>query len=250
GEVVVQFGQEAFLDGLYLHLISDGLAGELLLGVVRRVDDLSLQFLAGLGSAQSVRERFDGGLATDFDEGVLTGDGFRWRLAGRRGFAFGRGFRGRFRRCFDLALVADLGPVTVGQGAIFFNGLNGRARVAQMLDLVLELFFCHFCGGLGDGDVFIAGDREGWQVFEDCLDVQRRAVFNSQLGDLRLADRANTQVVDGLVEACRQNRVDNFFANLSREAAAHDVLRNFAGTEAGNLGVLAVIRGDGLPSLC
>ena len=53
GKVVVQLRQGALLDRLHLDVVGHGLAGQLGLGVVGRVDDLGLQLLAGLGAAQS-----------------------------------------------------------------------------------------------------------------------------------------------------------------------------------------------------
>ena len=53
GKVVVQLGQRALLDGLDFDFVGHGLAGQLGLGVIGRIDDLGLQFLAGLGAAQS-----------------------------------------------------------------------------------------------------------------------------------------------------------------------------------------------------
>ena len=73
------------------------------------------------------------------------------------GCALGRDFS---RVILELALVADLRPVAVGEGAVFFDRLDGGARVAELLDLVLELFFGDFDGGLVDGDVLVAIDGE------------------------------------------------------------------------------------------
>ena len=79
--------------------------------------------------------------------------------------------------------------------------------------------------------------------------MKRRALFEGKLDHLRLADRANAEFVDRLVEALRKQRVDHFLANLGREPAAHDVLRHLSGTEAGNLGVLAIFAGNVAPGL-
>ena len=52
GEVVVQLGQRALLDGLDFDVVGDCFAGELGLGIVGGINDLDLEFLAGLCAAQ------------------------------------------------------------------------------------------------------------------------------------------------------------------------------------------------------
>ncbi len=109
---------------------------------------------------------------------------------------------------------------------------------------MLELFFGHFDRWLVDRDVLVAFDGEGGKEFEDRLDVERGAVFDGQLGHLRLADGAHAQFADGLVEALGQQAVDDFLADLGGKAAADDRFRHFAGAEAGNLGVFAIVGRD------
>ena len=121
GEVVIQLGQDALLDCLHLHFVGNGLAGKLLFGIVGRIDDLGLQFLAGLCSAQRVRECLDRGFAADLDERVLALNRLGRRLA--------------LGSSFDLALIADFGPVAIGKGAVFFNRFDRGARIAQVLEL-------------------------------------------------------------------------------------------------------------------
>ena len=70
------------------------------------------------------------------------------------------------------------------------------------------------------------------------------AVFHRQFGHLRLADGLDAQVAHCLVEALRQQAVDDFLADLAGKAAANHRLRHFAGAEAGNLCVFAVLAGD------
>ena len=106
---------------------------------------------------------------------------------------------------------------------------------------MLELFFGDFDRGLIDLDVFVAIDGESGKELEDGFDVQRRAVFDGKLGDLRLADGTNAQLGDGLVEALGEQGVDDFFPDFSGEAAADDGFRHFAGAETGNFGVFAVV---------
>ncbi len=97
GELVVQFGHGAFLDGLDGDVVGDGLACELGLGVVGRIDDFGLQFLAGFGAAQDVGESLHRILAADLDQSVLALNGaWCFSVVGRH-----------------LAGVGDLGPVAV-----------------------------------------------------------------------------------------------------------------------------------------
>ena len=145
----------------------------------------------------------------------------------------------------DLAGVGNLGPVAVDEGAVFFDGLNDGARIAQLRHLVRELFLGDLDGGLVDGNLFVAFDGEVGQIFEDRLDVQRLAVIDGQLGHLRLADGTDAQFADALVEALGQQAVDDFFADLSGKAAADHGLGHLAGAEAGKLGVLLVVAGHG-----
>ena len=148
-----------------------------------------------------------------------------------------------FGVAFDLALVGDLRPVAIHQRTVFFHRLDGGARLAQLLDLLLELLFRDFDGRLVDGNDLVALDGEVGNVLEDRLHVQRLAVFHGQLRHLRLADGPDAQVAHRLVEALRQQAVDDFLANLGGKAAANDRLRHLAGAEAGNLGIFAVVGG-------
>ena len=59
----------------------------------------------------------------------------------------------------------------------------------------------------------------------------------------------NVQLVDTFVEALREQTVDDFLANFSSEAAADNGFRHFAGAEAGNLGVFAIVGCDFAESL-
>ena len=214
----------------------------LVLGVVGWIDDFELELLAGLGAAQGVGECLDGVFAANFDEGVFAADGFR---VGWLGFGFGGGFgRGVCRRVgrrrLNLALVGDLGPIAVLERTVFFDRLDGGAGVAEMTDFVLELFVGDFDRWLVDLDVFVAVDGEGGNELEDGFDVERRALFKRELGDLRLADGTDVQLADTLVEALGEHGVDDFLADFGGEAAADDGLRHLAGTEAGDFGVFAV----------
>ncbi len=70
------------------------------------------------------------------------------------------------------------------------------------------------------------------------------AVFDREFGHLGLAHGLDAQVAHSLVEALRQQGVDDFLANLARKAAANHRLRHLAGAETGNLGIFAVVGGD------
>ncbi len=74
--------------------------------------------------------------------------------------------------------------------------------------------------------------------------MERGSVFDRELGDLRLADGTNVQLVDTLVEAVGQQAVDHFLADLGGEAAADDGFRHLSGAEAGDFGVPAIVGGD------
>ena len=104
GEVVVQLGKNALLDGLDFDIVSDGFAGELVLGVVRWIDDFELQLLTGLGAAKGVGEGLDGVFAANFDEGVFAPNRFRFDGLG----LFGGGVSGA------APVVASGGPAGSG----------------------------------------------------------------------------------------------------------------------------------------
>ena len=168
GEIVVELGKNALLDGLDFDIVGDGFAGQLGLSVVRRIDDFELELLAGLGAAEGVSESLNRVFAADFDQRVFAAD--RFRLGGLGfGGAFGSSIGcGRGGVALDLALVGDLGPVAILERAVFFDGLDGGAGVAEMPELVLELFVSDFDGRLVDLDVFVAVDRESGN------DIRRR----------------------------------------------------------------------------
>ena len=71
--------------------------------------------------------------------------------------------------------------------------------------------------------------------------MQRLAVFDGELGHLRLAHGLHAQLAHALVEALGKQAVDHFFANLGRETAPDHRLGNLAGAKAGDLGVLLII---------
>ena len=73
--------------------------------------------------------------------------------------------------------------------------------------------------------------------------MQWRAVFDGQLGNLRLPDGLDAEFEDRLVEALRQQAVNYFLANLRGITPHDDRLRHLARAEAGNLGILPVICG-------
>ena len=74
--------------------------------------------------------------------------------------------------------------------------------------------------------------------------MKGRSILDGQFRDLGLADRRHAKLADGLAEALRQEAVDDFLANVGREATLDDRLGYFAGTEAGNLGMSLVIARD------
>jgi len=113
---------------------------------------------------------------------------------------------------------------------------------------VLDFFLGDFDRRLVDLDVFVTVDGERGQIFENRLHVERRALFKSELRDLRLADRTYVQLVDRLVEALREQSVDDFLADFSGKAAADDVLWHLTWPEAGNFGVSAIAICDPAPS--
>src|ERR1700733_5497172 len=113
-----------------------------------------------------------------------------------------------------------------------------------MTGFVLELFFGNFDRRLVDLDVFVAVDGESRNELEDRFRMQRSSIFDGEIGDLRLADKANVELADCFVKALRKQAVDDFLANLSGEAAADDGFRHLAGAKAGNFGVLAIVGGD------
>ena len=168
-------------------------------------------------------KRLYGILAADFDECVFPGD--------RSGFSI----------VSQLPGVGNLCPVAIHQRAVFFYWLDGGSRVAQVFEFVLEFFVGDFDRRLLDNDSLIALDREVGQILKDGLHMEWLSVVDGQFGHLRLTHRLDAQFLNCLVEALREQTVDNVFADICGKAAADNGIRHFAGTEAGKLCVLLVV---------
>src|ERR1700733_12118596 len=223
GKIVAQLGNGALFDGFDRHFIGNRLARQFRFRIIGRVDDFCFQLLTRLGAAQNRIEGFYGVLAANFDERILPGDRRRIGLA------------------LNLAGVGDLRPVAIDERAVFFDGLDGGARFAELGHLLLKFFVRQFSGGFFDRNVLVALNGESRYVFESSLDVQRLAIFHRKLGNLRLPYGIYTQLAHALVETLRQQAVDDFLADLRGETPADDRLGNFAGTKPGNAGVLLII---------
>ena len=179
--------------------------------------------LSGLGATEGGRKSLDRVLAADFDQRVFICD------------------RGGLGIALKLPGIGDLRPIAIGQGAVFFDGLNGGARLAQLPNLVLDLFFGNLDRRLVYNDALIALDGEIGNVFKDGFDVQGRAVFDGQFGHLRLADGLDAEVENSLIEPLGQQALNHVLANLGGKTALEDRIRHLAGAEAGNLGVSAIV---------
>jgi len=112
-------------------------------------------------------------------------------------------------------------------------------------DFVCVLFLGDFDRRLFDGDGLVTLDGEFGDVLEDCLDVQRRSLFNGEFEDLRLSDRLDAESEDSVVEALGQQTVDYILADLVEEATLDDRIGHLAGAESRDLGVFLEVADHG-----
>ena len=136
GEFIVALGEGLALDRLDGYVVADGLAGEFSFAEVGGVGDFEAHLLAGPGAAQSVVEGGQRVFAADLDKNVVAANGFGGRGVLDAIFGYGLG------EVLDLSLEFDLGPIAIGESAVFFDRLDDGVAFEDAVELGLKLVGC------------------------------------------------------------------------------------------------------------
>src|SRR5437867_687493 len=140
----------------------------------------------------------------------------------------------------------DHGEVVVFQSALALHAI-GAGLLAQALDHVVDVGVGYFDFRLVDLDALVIAQLDLWLDLEFGLVLDRRT-FDVRIDvlQLRIADRLDAFVGDGVAETTRQQPAHHFFLNLLGKTRPHDARRHLARTETGKLGVTGELRGHTL----
>ena len=226
GEVVVQLGQTLLLDAIDLHGVDESLAGKPLVGGVFGIAHVEGALLAGRSAGQVLGKFRNRVLAADFDQHVVHVHGIRF------------GFRDVFA-IFGLAVHRGLGEVALGQRASFDGGV-GRVLLAHAVERLLDFL-------VGDGDlrlvgaqIFVALDLNLGQHFKRSLEGEGLAVVHVQVGDARLRNRNQAQLLGFPAKVFRNQSLGHVALQAFAKALLDDGSRHMPGAKPRQPGTLLI----------
>jgi len=223
GELVVELGKGFGLDAEDVDGVMEFLVCEFGVGIIGRIFDVEILVVADVGAAEIFVEGLHGFFGADVAQDAV-------RLQ-------------RIAAAVGSAEELDLNEIAVLDGTPF----DGRESSGSLL---------HFGKGVGDTFVrdihlghfdferFVIAERKFGEDLEGCAELERLALLEIELVDLRLGDGSELLFGDGLFDVFGDEGLQDFALDVVGEAPFDEGNGSFAGSETGDAGDAGKLFGD------
>jgi hypothetical protein len=215
GELIVELGKGFGLDAEDVDGVMEFLVCEFGVGIIGRIFDVEILVVADVGAAEIFVEGLHGFFGADVAQDAV-------RLQ-------------RIAAAVGSAEELDLNEIAVLHGASF----DGRESCGSLLHFgkgVADTFVRDIHLGHFDFERFVIAERKFGEDLEACAELERLALLEIELVDLRLGDRSELLLGDGLFDVFGDEGLQDFALDVVGEAPFDEGNGSFAGSETGDAG--------------